>query len=136
MARIATVLGALWTAVRRDAKSIGSFSSNNFFIVGAAFLLLGDPGAFVSLNAIVAVILFFPLSSVPLHKIPPSRLALWPLKNQERWLLRILSPWLNPIAWLLAALALWKGITIGLWAAIAGLFIVAFIMPSLPLGGW
>jgi hypothetical protein len=134
MARIATVLGALWTAVRRDAKSIGSFSSNNFFVVGAAFLLLGDPGAFVSVNAIVAVILFFPLSTDPLRKIPAIRLALWPLTKQERWRLRILSPWLNPITWLLAALALWKGVTIGLWAAIAGLFIVALIIPSLPLG--
>jgi hypothetical protein len=136
MARIATVLGALWTAVRRDAKSIGSFSSNNFFIVGAAFLFLGDPGAFVSLNLVVVVILIFPLSTDPLRKIPPIRLALWPLTNQERWLLRILSPWLNPIAWLLGALALWKGITISLWAAIAGIFIVAFFMPSLPLGRW
>jgi len=134
MARIATVLGALWTAVRRDAKSIGSFSSNNFFIVGAAFLFLGDPGAFVSLNAVMAVILFFPLSTDPLRKIPPVRLALWPLTNQERSLLRILSPWLNPITWLLAGLAVWKGVTMSLWATIAGLFIIAFAIPSLPTG--
>src|ERR1700722_8488239 len=107
MARLATVLGALWTAVRRDAKSIGSFSTNNFFIVGAAFLFLGDPGAFVSLNAVMAVILFFPLSTDPLRKIPPVRLALWPLTNRERSLLRILSPWLNPVTWLLAGLAMW-----------------------------
>jgi hypothetical protein len=135
MARIATVIGALWTAIRRDAKSLGSFSSNNFFIVGAAFLFLGDPGAFVSLNAVMAVILFFPLSTDPMRKIPAIRLALWPLTKQERWRLRILSPWLNPITWLLAALAVWKGVTISLWAATAGLFAVAFVMPSLPLGG-
>jgi hypothetical protein len=135
MARIATVLGSLWTAVRRDAKSIGSFSSNNFFIVGAAFLLLGDPGAFVSLNAVIAVILFFPLSTDPLRKIPAIRLALWPLTKGERRGMRVLSPWLNPITWLLAAAALWKGVTISLWAAMAGLFIVTFAIPSLPLGG-
>ena len=134
MARIATVLGALGTAVRRDAKSIGSFSSNNFFIVGAAFLFLGDAGAFVSLNAVVAVILFFPLSTDPLRKIPTIRLALWPLTKQERRLLRIISPWLNPITWLIAALAVWKGVTISLWATIAGLFVIAFVMPSLPSG--
>src|ERR1700722_2905563 len=134
MARIAIVLGALWTAVRRDAKSIGSFSSNNFFIVGAAFLFLGDPGAFVSLNAVVAAILFFPLSTDPLRKIPAIRLALWPLTKQDRRLLRIISPWLNPITWLLAALAVWKGVTLSLWATIAGLFVIAFVMPSLPSG--
>jgi hypothetical protein len=134
MARIAIVLGALWTAVRRNAKSIASFSSNNFFIVGAAFLLLGDPGAFVSLNAVVMAILFFPLSTDPLRKIPAIRLALWPLTRRDRWILRMISPWLNPIAWLLAALALWKGVAISLWAAIAGLFVIAFVMPSLPSG--
>ncbi|HEY3827074.1 MAG TPA: hypothetical protein VGL82_21110 [Bryobacteraceae bacterium] len=134
MARLSTVLGALWTAIRRDASSMASFSGNNFFIVGAVLLFFGDPGAFVSLNAVIAVILFFPLSTDPLRKIPPTRLALWPLTGRERLWLRILSPWLNPITWVLAALAVWKGIGISVWATIAGLFAIVFVMPSLPFG--
>lgn len=38
MARIQAILIALITAVRRDFKTVGSFSGNNLFVVGAAFL--------------------------------------------------------------------------------------------------
>jgi hypothetical protein len=135
MACVPAILAALWKAVRRGGKSAGSFASNNLFLVSVAFLFFKDPGAFVSLNVLIALVLFFPLSADPLRKIPAARLALWPLTRRERALVRILAPWLNPMPWLLAALALHKGIAVELWALIAGLFAIAFLAPALPLGG-
>jgi hypothetical protein len=69
-------------------------------------LFFGDPRAFVSPNVIIGLILFLPLSAGPLRKIPRGRLGIWPLARREHRLLRIVSPWLNPVAWLLAGLAL------------------------------
>ena len=95
------------------------------------FLVLKDPGAFVSLNTMIALVLFFPLSSDPLRKAPASRLALWPLDRADYAVLRILTPWLNPLTWLLAAAALRRSLTLGLWAMLAGLFLAGFVIPSL-----
>jgi hypothetical protein len=132
LARTAALLGALWTAVRRDAKTLGSFTGNNLFTVSVLFLALADRGVFLSLNSLIGLVLFFPLSTDPLRKIPPERLALWPISNRERWLLRIASPWLNPMTWLLAILVLRRSVTMGLWLVIAVLFAIGFAIPSLP----
>ena len=131
---LAHILGALWKAVRRDAKSLGSFSTNNFFVVGVAALFFGDAGAFLSLNVVIAVVLFFPLSTDPLRKIPASRMGLWPLTVRQRQALRILSPWLNPMTWLLGALALWKSVGMSVWLMAAALFLVGFVVPAIPRG--
>ncbi len=132
MARTAAILGALWTAVRRDAKTIGSFTGNNLFSVSILFLALADRGVFLSLNVLIGLVLFFPLSTDPLRKIPAERLAMWPISNRERWLLRIASPWLNPMTWILAILVLRRSVSMGLWALVAGLFAIGFVVPSLP----
>jgi len=83
MARIQAILGALVTAVRRDLKTVGSFSGNNLFVVGVASLFLGDPGAFVALSSFIGVVLFIPLSADPLRVLPRDRLAVWPLSTAE-----------------------------------------------------
>ena len=132
MARTTAILGALWTAVRRDGETLGSFTGNNFFLISILFLFFGDPGAFVALNFIIALVLFFPLSTDPLGKIPRARLALWPIETSERRLLRILSPWLNPMTWLLAILVLRHSVSIGLWALIGTFFVIGFAVPSIP----
>jgi len=75
------------------------------------------------------VVLFFPLSADPLRKIPRERLAIWPISERERLLLRILSPWLNPLTWILIILALRRSVTMGLWALVAGLFAAGFPGP-------
>ena len=132
MARLAAILKALATAFRRDWKSFGSLGTNNFLPV--TIYLLRQAGVFVYL--IAAVVLLVPMSGDPLRKIPPSRLALWPLSRRERWLLRGLSPWINPLAWLLAGLAVWAihgGVTVGLWALAAGLFAGGFALSAMPL---
>ncbi len=132
MARIAAILKALATAYRRDQKSLESVVGNNFFLVTA--LLLQKAGTFIYL--LIGFVLLFPLSTDPLRKIPPSRLALWPLEKRDHWMLRALSPWVNPISWAVAALAVWAArghVTFGLWALVAGLFVGAFVLSDLPL---
>lgn len=132
MARIRAILVALINAVRRDLKTVGSFSGNNLFVVGIAFLFLGDPGIFVRLFAFIGLVLFIPLSADPLRVLPRDRLAVWPLSTAERRALRILSPWLNPVTWLIVALAVWKRVSVGLSAVAAAVFAFGFVLPSLP----
>jgi hypothetical protein len=132
-APLTAILGALITAVRRDLKTVGSFSGNNLFVAGMAFLFLGDPGPFIALGSVIGLVLFIPLSADPLRVLPRDRLNLWPLSMGERRLLRILSPWLNPVTWLIVALAVWKHVSLGLWALAAGVFAFGFLLPSLPV---
>ena len=131
MARTGVILKALGTAFRRDQRSLESIAGNNFFIVTA--LLLREAGGFIYL--LIGLVLLFPLSTDPLRKIPASRLALWPLEPGERRLLRLLSPWINPVSWLIAGLAVWTArgkLTFGLWAAAAGLFVAVFLLSDIP----
>jgi hypothetical protein len=114
-----------WTAVQ-------SLAGNNFFLITA--FLLRQAGTFVYL--IMGLVVLFPLSTDPLRKIPPSRLALWPLARRERWILRLASPWINPLTWGLAGLAVWGAgriLTVGMWAALAGLFAAVFLLTAVPL---
>jgi hypothetical protein len=132
MARPYAILRALALAFRRDQKSFQSVAGNNFFLVSA--LLLQEAGAFIFL--IMGLVLLFPLSTDPLRKIPASRLALWPLEKRDHWVLRAVSPWINPVSWLVVALAVWAArgkITLGLWAVAAGLFAVGFLLSDLRL---
>ncbi|MCX6628718.1 MAG: hypothetical protein NTW28_13950 [Candidatus Solibacter sp.] len=132
MARAIAILRALALAYRRDWTAFQSLAGNSFFLITA--FMLGKAGTFVYL--IMGLVVLFPLSTDPLRKIPPSRLALWPLNQRERWILRLLSPWINPLTWGLAALAVWgagRTLTVGLWAAIAGLFAAVFLISAVPL---
>ena len=134
MARPFAILRALALAYRRDWTAFQSLAGNSFFLIMA--VLLRQAGAFVYL--VMGLVLLFPLSTDPLRKIPPSRLALWPLERRERWILRLASPWINPLTWGLAGLAVWgagRTMTLGLWAAIAGLVAGVFLISAVPLPG-
>ncbi|HYL95380.1 MAG TPA: hypothetical protein VET69_06205 [Terriglobales bacterium] len=131
MARVFAVLNALFRAEWRGQKSFQSVIGNNFFIVSA--VLLQKAGGFIYL--IVGLVMLFPLSTDPLRKIPASRLELWPLEARDRRLLRLLSPWVNPMTWAIAALALWAArgrVTLGLWGLAAGLVFAGFLLSDLP----
>ena len=132
MARAFAILKALALAYKRDWTAFQSLAGNNFFLITA--FLLGKAGTFVYL--IFGLVLLFPLSTDPLRKIPPSRLALWPLGRREHWVLRLASPWINPLTWGIAALAIWgagRAITVGLWVIVASLFAAVFLISALPL---
>ena len=133
MARIAAILRAVSKALRRDQRTLQSVAGNNFFLVSA--LLLQKSGTFIYL--IIGLVLLFPLSTDPLRKVPRSRMELWPLDGGERRLLRLLSPWINPMTWVIAALAIWAvkgGVTLGLWAVAAGVVAAGFLLSELPGG--
>src|SRR6185369_15836343 len=132
MARARAILSALALAYRRDWTAFQSLAGNNFFLVTA--FLLRQAGTFVYL--IMGLVVLFPLSTDPLRKVPPSRMALWPLSRRERWILRLASPWINPLTWGLAAAAIWgagRTISVGLLGMVAGLFAAAFVLSAVPI---
>jgi hypothetical protein len=116
------------TAAKRERKTFQSVAANHFFVVS---VLIGGGGGFLFL--LVALAVLFPLSSDPLRKIPPERLAIWPLSRKDRRVLRLLTPWLNPVTWGLAALAVW-GVrhteSLSLFGVAAGVFALGFLVPS------
>jgi len=134
MARPIAILRSLATAYRRDWTALQSLTGNNFFLL--TVLLLQKAGTFVYL--IMALVLFFPLSTDPLRKVPRSRLALWPLERREQWILRLVSPWLNPLTWILAAGAIWSAgrtISAGVWVIAGVFFAAAFLLSHIPTPG-
>ena len=134
MARLARIIVAIALCVWRSEKSLGSFASNNFFLFSV--ILLRQAGVFV--YVVIAVILFFPLCTDPLRKIPPERLALWPLNRRNRWVLRAISPWANLMTWLLAALVVWtvrEVFTAGLLTSASALFVTSFLLTTMRAPG-
>ena len=82
--------------------------------------------------AVVGIVLILPMSADPLGTLPVVRLRSWPLEKRELRMLRVASPWLNPMSWLLVTLAFWKRIALSLWMVIAAPAIVRWIAPP----GW
>ena len=117
------ILKALRLAVGRDLA--GSFKSNNLLFLG----LLGKSAE--ALFILLGFLLLFPLSSDPLGKIPPARLALWPLTVWQRWGLRLASLAFSPVLWIGAAILL-KPKRPGLALAFCGL--AAAMQGALALG--
>jgi hypothetical protein len=93
-----------------------------------------DPIAAVFLFVIIGLVLFFPLAGDPLCRIPPERLALWPLTSRERAGLRAISVWLNPMSWVIAVLLVWKRVRMDFWLVVAALFAAGFAAPWRYLG--
>ena len=127
---VLAILRALSSAVRRDFAGIGALRTNNFFL----FVCLLIWGALVSgvrpvsaypFLALLAVLLFFPVASDPLEKIPAVRLRLWPLSGPSIVALRLVSFALNPIVWLTAGMLIW---TRGSVALPAGALLAAAVI--------
>lgn len=130
MARLAAILRALRKATKRDQKSVLSVGSNSFFM--ASLVVMQDAGLFIFLLVVLVVII--PLSASPAQKIPISRMCSWPLSRAEVWILRMASPWVNPITWLLALLLIAveaEKITNGIWLFIAMIVSGGFVVSSL-----
>jgi hypothetical protein len=143
VARLTAILSALGRAVRRDLGTFRTLKTNNFFL----FILLMLDGAASShvepkssypLLLLLFVVLLFPLSADPLDKVPPTRLALWPLSPRERIILRLMSVALSPVLWFAIGLMLFKhvrpGIAIAFLTAAVGVQFIATLARSLSIG--
>jgi hypothetical protein len=95
VAGLRAILTALARAVWRDLRTLNSLTGNNFFLF--VLLLLQQPSSALFLILILGFLLLGPLSADPLRKVPPDRLALWPLSAPERIALRFVSPLLTPL---------------------------------------
>jgi hypothetical protein len=111
VAALTAILRALRRAVQRDLGTFGSLKLNNFFLF-LALLIYGalesgvEPKSAEPLLLLLFLVLMFPLSSDPLQKIPPSRLASWPISAGQRLALRLASLGLSPVLWMIAAILL------------------------------
>ena len=105
MAALGAILRALRRAVARDLGTLQSIKVNNLFLF-VALLAYGalnsgqPPKSAEPFFVLLGFLLLFPLSSDPLGKIPPSRLALWPLTARQRAGLRFASLALSPVTWI------------------------------------
>jgi hypothetical protein len=105
MAALLAILKALRRAVGRDLGTLASIKVNNIFLF-VALLMYGalnsgqPPKSAYPFFVLLGFLLLFPLSSDPLGKIPPARLALWPLTTGQRLGLRLASLALSPVAWI------------------------------------
>jgi hypothetical protein len=129
VARVARVLNATALALWRQRESLLSVTTNNFFLAIGFFFLFG---IFVHYTVgiifylLLGTVLLFPLSADPIQKIPFERLAVWPLRRTEHFLLRMSAPWLNPITWLLAIVIVWSAL--GRKPEAAGISAVALVL--------
>ena len=134
LARPRAILGWLARTARRKRGSF-SFTGNNMHYTAIASLFMLDPAAAGILLMLMGLIVVLPLSSDPLRAIPPVRMRIWPLENSERRLLRLISPWLNPMTWIVVALALWKGASLGIVALAASIVAAGFLTSARSAGG-
>lgn len=111
--------------MQRDLGTLASIKVNNLFLF-VALLAYGalnsgqPPKSAEPLFVLLGVLLLFPLSTDPLARIPPARLALWPLSRPQRFGLRLASLVLSPVAWI-AVLILWRTAQVTLVLALVGL---------------
>ena len=105
MPALLAILKALRRAVGRDLGTLASIKVNNLFLF-VALLVYGalnsgqPPKSAYPFFVLLGFLLLFPLSADPLGKIPPARLALWPLTAWQRLGLRLASLALSPVAWI------------------------------------
>jgi hypothetical protein len=136
LAALIAVLSAIGKVVRREMRTLSSVTLNNFFLV-AALLAYGalaskmPPLASAPFFLLLGLFLLFPAAGDPYGKIPPTRLALWPLSNYQRAALHLASFAFSPIAWLALLIAILLGAKttvafLGLMVCIGGLRFLGF----------
>jgi hypothetical protein len=134
LSRPRAILKWLWRAAKRNRQTF-AFTGNNMHYTAMAFAFMLDPAITGMLLLIMGVIVILPMSSDPLRAIPAVRMRVWPLEDSERRVLRLLSPWLNPLTWIVVALALWKGASFGIVALAAGVVATGFLTSARASGG-
>ena len=81
------VLRAVGLTSYRELRSYQSITGQNFFYLVLLIAMQPESAAFFGL--IVGALLFFPLSSDPLEKVPSDRRKLWPIERPDWLAIRI-----------------------------------------------
>ena len=123
MAQLIGLVSLLRKLMQRESSSFSSVGLNNFFFC-ILFLMSGSTAVGRSHDAFWSTLLFQLLVLVPLlvtfsidtqHRLPRTRVAIWPLTNTRRLSLSFVSFALNPVFLLLFLLFTgWMGAVIGI----------------------
>lgn len=95
------MLRAIGRASYRELRSLQSITGQNFFFL-ILLIAYQQPESVAFFGVIVGALLFFPLSSDPLEKVPADRRKLWPLSVRDWAAIRLMSLFLSPVIWLAA----------------------------------
>ncbi len=124
------ILSALARSVWRDLRTFSSISGNNIALF-VVIVMYQQPQSVAFFLMILGVLLLGPLSGDPLRKVPPDRLALWPLSTRQRIGLRLGSLALSPVVWFAVPFFIWTGgVSFGL------LLIGAALLIQVAVGVW
>jgi hypothetical protein len=120
MAPAAAVLRAVGRASYRELRSLQSITGQNFFF-WVLLVAYQQPESVEFFGVILAALLFFPMSSDPLEKVPADRRKLWPLGRRDWLAIRVASLFLSPVIWIAAFVLLRIGWRLAYQLAILGL---------------
>ena len=99
MAPAAAVLRAVGLAAYRELRSFQSLTGQNFFYF-VVFVGYQQASSVEFFGLVVGALLFFPLSSDPLEKVPADRRKLWPLDRRDWLAIRLASLFYSPVVWI------------------------------------
>jgi hypothetical protein len=91
----------------RELRSFQSITGQNFFYLVLLIALQPESAYFFGL--LIGALMFFPLSSDPLEKVPVERRKLWPLERVHWIAIRAASLFLSPVVWIMVYLLLTNG---------------------------
>ena len=103
----------------RELRSFQSITGQNFFYLVLLIALQPESAYFFGL--LIGGLLFFPLSSDPLEKVPSDRRKLWPLGRRDWIAIRIASLFLSPVVWIATFVLLRVGWRLAYQLVIIGL---------------
>ena len=114
------MLRAIALATYRELRSFHSITGQNFFYL-VVLIAYQQPESATFFGVLVGAMLFFPLSSDPLEKVPADRRKLWPLGRQDWIAIRIASLALSPVLWIGAFILVRVGWRLAYQLALLGL---------------
>ena len=92
------MLRAVGRASYRELRSLQSITGQNFFYL-IVLVAYGQPSSAEFFAILIGMLLFFPLSSDPLEKVPAERRKLWPIDHTHWLFIRWASILMSPVVW-------------------------------------
>jgi len=118
-APVLAILRAVGLASYRELRTFDSITGQNFFYLVLLIALQPESAEFFGL--LIGALLFFPLSSDPLEKVPADRRKLWPVERRDWLAVRVASLFLSPVVWIAAFVLLRVGWRLAVQLAVVGL---------------